>query len=100
MPLFHGSPAIVEGVNIRLGYRFYRSATYYEFGLQAYESIVVASFLILICNFLGNNLQTAVKSKTRQRLIFPLNCIHINPGSWVTLSIKTTFLMASTFWRL
>jgi Organic solute transporter Ostalpha len=67
----------------RLGYRFYRSATYYEFGMNIYESIVICSFFILLCNFLGTELHNTVRSKERQRLVFPLCCIRVRPSNWV-----------------
>jgi hypothetical protein len=68
----------------RLGYRFYRAATYYEFGRDAYEAIVVCSFMILMCNFLGIEMNNTFKKKVRQGLIFPLCCISVTPSSWVT----------------
>jgi hypothetical protein len=71
-------------VNYRLGYRFYRAATYYEFGRDAYEAIVVCSFMILMCNFLGTEMNNTFKKKERQGLIFPLCCIPVTPKSWVT----------------
>lgn len=71
----------------RLGYRFYRASTYYEFGRDAYEAFVVCSFMILMCNFLGSELVCKVKSKGRQTLIFPLCCIGINVSSWVYLFV-------------
>ena len=67
----------------RLGYRFFRAATYYEFGRDAYESIVICSFLILMCNFLGTEIHSTFKNKTRGGLIFPLCCITVNPSNWV-----------------
>lgn len=66
----------------RLGYRFYRAATYYEFGRDAYEAIVVCSFMILMCNFLGTEMNNTFKKKGRQGLIFPLCCIKVTPSSW------------------
>jgi hypothetical protein len=68
-----------------LGYRFYRSATYYEFGRDAYEAIVICSFMILMCNFLGSDAHNTFKAKTRQRMIFPLCCISVTPASWYFL---------------
>jgi hypothetical protein len=65
-----------------LGYRFYRAATYYEFGRDAYEAIVVCSFMILMCNFLGTEMNNTFKKKGRQGLIFPLCCIKVTPSSW------------------
>lgn len=70
-------------IDERLGYRFYRSATYYEFGRDAYEAIVICSFMILMCNFLGSDLHDTIKGKTRQRMIFPMCCISVTPSSWV-----------------
>src|SRR6202022_3353542 len=75
--------SIVDADVTRLGYRFYRASTYYEFGRDAYEAIVICSFMILMCNFLGSELQSKISSKQRQGLIFPLCCIPINPSSWV-----------------
>ena len=70
----------------RLGYRFYRAATYYEFGRNAYEAIVVCSFMILMCNFLGTELNSKFQKKTRQGMIFPMCCISVTPSSWVSAS--------------
>lgn len=91
MRLFHGiaSPLHDEfSDGHRLGYRFYRAATYYEFGRDAYEAIVVCSFMILMCNFLGTEMQSKFQKKTRQRMIFPMCCISVTPSSWV----KSPFL--------
>jgi hypothetical protein len=82
----------------RLGYRFYRAATYYEFGRDAYEAIVVCSFMILMCNFLGTEMNNTFKNKVRQRLIFPLCCIKVNPSSWV-MALPSIKLTISGFWK-
>jgi Organic solute transporter Ostalpha len=71
--------------DVRLGYRFYRSSTYYEFARDAYEAFVICSFMILMCNFLGSELESKFSAKKRQGLIFPLCCIKVNPSSWVCL---------------
>ena len=85
----------------RLGYRFYRSATYYEFGRDAYESIVICSFMILMCNFLGSEAQLhhTFKKKVRGGLIFPLCCIKVNPSSWVTIFFPDRWLTLLVFCR-
>lgn len=69
----------------RLGYRFYRSAPYYEFGRDAYESIVICSFMVLMCNFLGSEIHDTLRRKNRGRLIFPLCFIKVNPSGLVFL---------------
>jgi hypothetical protein len=77
----------LTGFAFRLSYRFYRAATYYEFGRDAYESIVICSFMILMCNFLGSEMHSTFKKKQRGGLVFPLCCIKVNPSSWVALRI-------------
>jgi hypothetical protein len=79
------SVLVLRGIDARLGYRFYRASTYYTFGRDAYEAIVVCSFLILMCNFLGSELHSKFQEKKRQKLIFPLCCFPVNPSSWVSL---------------
>jgi len=73
----------------RLGYRFFRASTYYEFGLEAYEAFVICSFMILMCNFLGSELHSKIAAHDRQGLIFPFCCIKVRPASMYFLeSIK------------
>jgi hypothetical protein len=43
--------------------------------------------MILMCNFLGSEMRSAMKAKKRRTLIFPLCCIKVNPSSWVASRI-------------
>jgi hypothetical protein len=97
MLLSHGILPLSLQAYFRLGYRFYRAATYYEFGRDAYEAIVICSFMILMCNFLGTELHSKFQEKTRQRLVIPLCCIRVNPSNWVCLFL--TELMYSISWK-
>ena len=73
----------------RLGYRFFRASTYYEFGLQAYEAFVICSFMVLMCNFLGSERHSKIAAHDRQGLIFPFCCIKVRPASMYFLeSVK------------
>jgi len=67
----------------RLGYRFYRSSTYYELGRNIYEGIALCSFLILVCEFLATT-DVDMSNKKRQKLVIPLCCFPVNPGQPVS----------------
>jgi hypothetical protein len=92
MQSFLGSK-IYGSAKYRLGYRFYRALTYYAIVRDTYEAVVICSFLILLCNFLGSDLHNTILSKPRRRLSFPVCCISTRPRSWYYLETLKWFIL-------
>jgi len=80
-----------------LSYIFYREAVYYQLIQTSYEGFVIASFFILLVNYIGEHPEDqrkAMLAKKGQRfkLPIPLNCFTVNPASprflwWLKIGI-------------
>ncbi|CAO1634055.1 unnamed protein product [Sympodiomycopsis kandeliae] len=64
-------------------YRFFRSYTYYELVEVIYEAIAIASFLILMLTYIGDDSTTQMKlfaSKDKRKLPMPFCCFRYRPS--------------------
>ncbi|ORY02715.1 DUF300-domain-containing protein [Basidiobolus meristosporus CBS 931.73] len=67
-----------------LSYRFYQESIYFEVIRDCYEAFVLASFFILLLQYLGDtgDLQReAIQKRPQNKLVFPLCCWTYNPAS-------------------
>ncbi|GAA6052410.1 hypothetical protein JCM3770_000228 [Rhodotorula araucariae] len=75
-------PAVYAIVSF-FSYRYFRSYTYYSVSVVAYESLVLAAFLMLLLQYIGNstNEQRAVlRDKEKRTIPFPFCCIRFRPS--------------------
>ncbi|KAK9704094.1 hypothetical protein K7432_010375 [Basidiobolus ranarum] len=67
-----------------LSYRFYQESIYFEVIRDCYEAFVLASFFILLLQYVGDtgDLQReAIQKRPRNKLVFPFCCWTYNPAS-------------------
>ncbi|GJN87385.1 hypothetical protein Rhopal_000334-T1 [Rhodotorula paludigena] len=75
-------PAVYAVVSF-FSYRFFRAYTYYSVSVVAYESLVLAAFLMLLLQYVGesSDAQKAVlKDKEKRKIPFPFWCIRFRPS--------------------
>ena len=67
-----------------LSYIFYREAPYYELIRDVYEAFVIASFFILLVNYVGDRPEEALQSKRDKPRTFPLPfcCLTMHPENY------------------
>ncbi|KAJ1961827.1 hypothetical protein GGI12_003025 [Dipsacomyces acuminosporus] len=66
-----------------LSYRFYREAPYYKAVRDCYEAFAIASFYMLLLQYIGDSTaeqKRAMLSKRGLKWTFPLNCFTMNPA--------------------
>ncbi|KAJ2888318.1 hypothetical protein IWW38_004964, partial [Coemansia aciculifera] len=66
-----------------LSYRFYREAPYYTAVRNCYEAFVIASFYMLMLQYIGDSTadqKQAMLEKRGLKWTFPLNCFVMNPA--------------------
>ncbi|KAJ2000857.1 hypothetical protein GGI02_000196 [Coemansia sp. RSA 2322] len=67
-----------------LSYRFYREAPYYLALRDCYEAFVIASFYMLLLQYIGDssaNQKRSMLGKSSLKWTFPFNCFMMNPAS-------------------
>ncbi|GAA6002268.1 hypothetical protein JCM10207_003155 [Rhodosporidiobolus poonsookiae] len=75
-------PAVYAIVSF-FSYRFFRSYTYYSVSVVIYESIVLAAFLMLLLQYVGESTdaqKAVLKDKEKQKIPFPFWCIRYRPS--------------------
>ncbi|GAA5899275.1 hypothetical protein JCM8208_001605 [Rhodotorula glutinis] len=75
-------PAVYAIVSF-FSYRYFRNFTYYSVSVVAYESLVLAAFLMLLLQYIGesNEAQLRVlKDKEKRKIPFPFCCIRFRPS--------------------
>ncbi|KAJ2621868.1 hypothetical protein GGI26_003711 [Coemansia sp. RSA 1358] len=73
-----------------LSYRFYREAPYYVAARNCYEAFVIASFYMLLLQYIGDSSaeqKQAMISQRRLKWTFPFNCFAMNPASDRTFTL-------------
>ncbi|GAA5857727.1 hypothetical protein JCM5353_003327 [Sporobolomyces roseus] len=73
----------VYGVVSFFSYRFFRSYTYYSVAVVAYEALVLAAFLMLLLQFIGDSSQEQkeiLKNKEKRKIPIPFCCIRFRPS--------------------
>ncbi|GAA6058754.1 hypothetical protein JCM10212_001870 [Sporobolomyces blumeae] len=73
----------VYGVVSFFSYRFFRSYTYYSVAVTAYESLVLAAFLMLLLNYIGESSdeqKEILKEKEKRKIPFPFCCVRFRPS--------------------
>ncbi|GAA5936016.1 OSTA/TMEM184 family protein [Sporobolomyces koalae] len=73
----------VYGVVSFFSYRFFRSYTYYSVAVTAYESLVLAAFLILLLQYVGESSseqKELLKQKEKSKIPIPFCCIRFRPS--------------------
>ncbi|KAI8322012.1 DUF300-domain-containing protein, partial [Martensiomyces pterosporus] len=66
-----------------LSYRFYREAPYYKAVRDCYEAFAIASFYMLLLQYIGDSSaeqKRAMLDKRGLKWTFPLNCFRMNPA--------------------
>ncbi|RKP07457.1 organic solute transporter Ostalpha-domain-containing protein [Thamnocephalis sphaerospora] len=74
-----------------LSFLFFQYAPYIEMARDAYECLLLTSFLMLLCNYLTDDpvvvsLEPTARIPQRIRGFFPMCCLHFNPTSPAFLS--------------
>ncbi|BGP14568.1 hypothetical protein JCM10213_001917 [Rhodosporidiobolus nylandii] len=75
-------PAVYAIVSF-FSYRYFRSYTYYSVAVVAYESLVLAAFLILLLQYVGESAdeqKAVLRAKEKQSIPFPFRCIRYRPS--------------------
>ncbi|GAA5868622.1 hypothetical protein JCM8547_003758 [Rhodosporidiobolus lusitaniae] len=73
----------VYGIVSFFSYRFFRSYTYYSVSVIIYESIVLAAFLMLLLQYVGESTDAqkeVLREKEKQKIPFPFWCIRYRPS--------------------
>ncbi|GAA5884504.1 hypothetical protein JCM6882_005280 [Rhodosporidiobolus microsporus] len=73
----------VYGIVSFFSYRFFRSYTYYSVAVVAYESLVLAAFLMLLLQYIGESTdaqKAVLRDKEKQKIPFPFWCIRYRPS--------------------
>lgn len=73
-----------------LSYRFFRSYTYYELAEVAYEAFAIASFLMLLLQYVGDNVEEQVDvfaKKEKRKLPMPFCCWRYRPSKAYFLNL-------------
>ncbi|GAA5821243.1 hypothetical protein JCM11251_004529 [Rhodosporidiobolus azoricus] len=75
-------PAVYAIVSF-FSYRFFRSYTYYSVAVVAYEALVLAAFLMLLLQYIGESTdaqKAVLRDKEKQKIPFPFWCIRYRPS--------------------
>ncbi|GAA5967214.1 hypothetical protein JCM11641_000479 [Rhodosporidiobolus odoratus] len=73
----------VYGIVSFFSYRYFRSYTYYSVSVVAYESLVLAAFLILLLQYVGESTddqKVILKDKEKSKIPIPFCCIRYRPS--------------------
>ncbi|GAA6037905.1 hypothetical protein JCM8097_009483 [Rhodosporidiobolus ruineniae] len=73
----------VYGIVSFFSYRFFRSYTYYSVSVVIYESLVLAAFLMLLLQYVGESTdkqKAVLREKEKQKIPFPFWCIRYRPS--------------------
>ncbi|KAJ2065897.1 hypothetical protein IW146_000551 [Coemansia sp. RSA 922] len=73
----------IYGIISFLSYRFYREAPYYTAVRNCYEAFAIASFYMLLLQYIGDSSTEQKQLMLKKRGLkwtFPLNCFVMNPG--------------------
>ncbi|GAA5835989.1 hypothetical protein JCM9279_002158 [Rhodotorula babjevae] len=75
-------PAVYAIVSF-FSYRYFRAFTYYSVSVVAYESLVLAAFLMLLLQYIGESNEEqrrVLKDKEKRKIPFPFCCIRFRPS--------------------
>jgi hypothetical protein len=64
-------------------YRYFRSYTYYSVAVVAYESLVLAAFLMLLLQYIGESTDAqkeVLRGKEKNKIPFPFWCVRYRPS--------------------
>jgi len=64
-------------------YRYFRAYTYYSVSVVAYESLVLAAFLMLLLQYIGESNEEqrrVLKDKEKRKIPFPFCCVRFRPS--------------------
>ncbi|GAA5981431.1 hypothetical protein JCM5350_004063 [Sporobolomyces pararoseus] len=73
----------VYGVVSFFSYRFFRAYTYYSVAVTAYEALVLAAFLMLLLQYVGDSSdeqKELLKQKEKSKIPIPFCCIRFRPS--------------------
>lgn len=77
-----GMPAVYAIVSF-FSYRYFRSYTYYSVAVVAYESLVLAAFLMLLLQYIGESTDAqkeVLRGKEKKKIPFPFWCVRYRPS--------------------